>query len=602
MKKRVFSLALTLVLCLGLCPAALGAETAEPTGWTITEVVPCKYDGASNFSEGLAPVKLNGKWGFIDKLGNEVVPCKYDDVYHFSEGLAMVKLNGKWGFIDKLGNEVAPCKYDDAEEFFDGLALVALNGKYGFIDKTGREVTACKYEKVGNSYPPYGSSCFFEGMAAVKLDGKWGFIDKAGNQVIPCKYGYRDDKGRPFSDGLAVVGVPDGKSSYGEPLYKLGFIDTTGREIVPPGKYAWVEDFSEGLAVVRQDGKYGFIDKTGKEVIPCEYDTAGSFSSGLAVVCRDRKYGFIDKTGKEVVPCKLDYFVYSFEENTNFAITETYNKYGLINRAGEEILPPEYEWPHVGLRGEWTMFYKEDSYGNWEYGFLDEDGNMVAPAKYEIFPPFDTEYANPDFRPFDLSQEPIRVSEGKNGGYYKYGYIDRTGKEVIPLKYDDAGFFSEGLAIVGIATGESGYGSVPPCKYGFIDKTGKEVVPCKYDDVGSFSEGLAKVALDGKWGFLSATENTAPAPTLSGSGTLGQADELAWEVKDSTLTVDGTLEAEDLVAAACQDEQGRFIGAAVVQAGQLSATLPEGTAAAKLFWLGAGLAPKCPFALAGEFQ
>ena len=62
---------------------------------------------------------------------------KYDDAYNFSEGLALVKLNGKYGYIDKQGNEVIPLKYDYANNFLEGLALVRLNGKYGYIDKQG---------------------------------------------------------------------------------------------------------------------------------------------------------------------------------------------------------------------------------------------------------------------------------------------------------------------------------------------------------------------------------------------------------------------------------------------------------------------------------
>ena len=33
---------------------------------------------------------------------------------HFSKGLASVKLNGKWGFIDKTDKVVIPIKYDNA--------------------------------------------------------------------------------------------------------------------------------------------------------------------------------------------------------------------------------------------------------------------------------------------------------------------------------------------------------------------------------------------------------------------------------------------------------------------------------------------------------
>ena len=81
-----------------------------------------------------------------------------------------------------------------------------------------------------------------------------------------------------------------------------------------------------------------------------------------------------------------------------------------------------------------------------------------------------------------------------------YGYIDKTGKEVIPCRFYDADFdkgvFREGLVFYeGLAWVKRDK------KYGYIDKSGKEVIPCKYDDIlyhepGYFSEGLAEVRLD----------------------------------------------------------------------------------------------------------
>ncbi|MCV3332212.1 WG repeat-containing protein, partial [Campylobacter lari] len=43
-------------------------------------VIEAKYDGVSNFNEGLAGVKLNGKCGFVDKQGNLVIETEYDIV------------------------------------------------------------------------------------------------------------------------------------------------------------------------------------------------------------------------------------------------------------------------------------------------------------------------------------------------------------------------------------------------------------------------------------------------------------------------------------------------------------------------------------------
>ena len=148
------------------------------------------YKDYYRFSNGLAIVALNGKYGFIDETGREVIPCKYDGARTFSEGLARVLLKNKYGYIDTTGKEVIPFKYDFAYNFFEGLARVVLNDKYGFIDKTGRELTPCKYNY---------ASDFREGLATVKLNGKFGYIDKTGKEVIPLIYDYASE----FAAGLA---------------------------------------------------------------------------------------------------------------------------------------------------------------------------------------------------------------------------------------------------------------------------------------------------------------------------------------------------------------------------------------------------------------
>jgi hypothetical protein len=72
----------------------------------------------------------------------------------------------------------------------------------------------------------------------------------------------------------------------------------------------------------------------------------------------------------------------------------------------------------------------------------------------------------------------------------KWGFIDKTGKEIIPLKYDAARSFSEGLACVKLND-----------KYGIIDTTGKEIIPFKYDSLYCYSEGFV-IDSEGKNGFI----------------------------------------------------------------------------------------------------
>ena len=56
---------------------------------------------------------------------------KYAWKGEYYEGLAMVRLDKKYGFIDKTGKEVIPIKYNYADRFSEGLALVILDKKYG---------------------------------------------------------------------------------------------------------------------------------------------------------------------------------------------------------------------------------------------------------------------------------------------------------------------------------------------------------------------------------------------------------------------------------------------------------------------------------------
>ena len=53
----------------------------------------------------------------------------------FSDGLALVKENAKWGYIDMQGNKVIDLKFDIASSFTNGAAIVKLNDKFFLINK-----------------------------------------------------------------------------------------------------------------------------------------------------------------------------------------------------------------------------------------------------------------------------------------------------------------------------------------------------------------------------------------------------------------------------------------------------------------------------------
>ena len=65
----------------------------------------------------------------------------------------------------------------------------------------------------------------------------------------------------------------------------------------------------------------------------------------------------------------------------------------------------------------------------------------------------------------------------------KHGYVNKDGKVIIAVIYEEGMNFAEGKAGIRIDN-----------KWGFIDSTGNELVKPQYSEVYSFNEGMAAVA------------------------------------------------------------------------------------------------------------
>lgn len=177
------------------------------------KLIEVKFKEAKIFSEDLAAVKIQEKWGFIDRNGKLVIQPIYDEAYFFNEGLCAVEINGKYGFIDKSGKIVINPKFSDVFGIYDllrwgtikngfdeGLIRVALNGKMGIINTSGKNITEFKYESI---------SKFSNGIASARIDGKFGLIDKFGNEISTFIYEDISD----FHEGIVRVKL-NGKYGY----------------------------------------------------------------------------------------------------------------------------------------------------------------------------------------------------------------------------------------------------------------------------------------------------------------------------------------------------------------------------------------------------
>lgn len=342
---------------------------------SLSQSLPSASHKESNDTDCLIPYREVNNWGFCDIQKNIIIKAKYDDAFPFSDGLALVNREGKFGFISHAGVEVIAPQYDVARSFSEGLAGVKVSDKYGFIDVTGKVVLQPEYYDVND---------FVEGFAGVKLQAAksyslpphlgWDFINKNGQQITSVRY-YSI---QPFAEGLAAV-IRCTPSMNGASCTEY-YIDQTGQIALDAESFGHLDSFSEGLACVAKlkyipfigfidsTGLYGFINEDEDVVIPFRYKKAKKFSQGLApVMIKDTlRWGFIDHAGKETI---------RFEYNDAFPFSEglaavKLNKWGYINKEGQEAISFSYDFVESFSGGLAKVIY------NGKKGYIGKDGTQ----------------------------------------------------------------------------------------------------------------------------------------------------------------------------------------------------------------------------------
>ena len=202
---------------------------------------------------GIITVKdKSDKYYLVNKTGKQVNPKNWDAIGEFSDGLALVKENLKWGFIDMQGNKVIDLKFDAASGFTKGVAIVKLNDTFFLINKKGEPINNIKYEAAGNPD---------NGTFPVQKDKLAGLIDSKGNTIIDFKY-----NSIQFMAEDRVWAAKDGK---------WGLLDNKGKALTE-FIYQAAYDFKDGYARVMLNDKVGVVNKAGKLIVPIEYKSLGS--------------------------------------------------------------------------------------------------------------------------------------------------------------------------------------------------------------------------------------------------------------------------------------------------------------------------------------
>jgi len=314
--------------------------------------------------------------------------------------------------------------------------------------------------------------------------GCWGFMDRSGKIVIPATY----DSASAFSEGIALVwedGYPEYIDRNGTIIWSSSLdphLDFDEDDLL---EYTMeLGRFQEGLTRVKIEGLFGFIDKAGKFVIKPQFSSAGNFSEGLAAAKTSGGYGYMRKDGSFAIkPQYKDAGMFS----EGLAPVMLGEKWIYIDKAGAAIIQTPYDkagnfsegLASFGVRnpgekrksGVFTGVIESFNFpGKW--GYIDKAGSILIGAQYD--------------EAKDFSEGLAAVRKGK-----LWGYIDKTGDFLIEPQFDLTTLFSEGLAAV-----------YKGGKWGYVDKSGRMPISPQFDKAGDFFNGLAMVWLDKKMGYI----------------------------------------------------------------------------------------------------
>jgi hypothetical protein len=196
-------------------------------------------------------------------------------------------------------------------------------------------------------------------------------------------------------------------------------------------------------------------------------------------------WGYINSQGNFVIKPNFDYAM-DFQDN-GLAVVGVNNLQGIINESGEYVVNPIY--------GSITGFSEERASVIDDEGFkvINENGNILTSKAYSFIGTYKDGRA--------------LFANTSEDGRYLYGYLDKEGNEIIPVKYESGTDFQEGRAVV----------KVKDNQYELIDVNGNAVATYNYGFVGTFSDGLLSFQPIGndKYGYINSQGNIVIDPQFA---------------------------------------------------------------------------------------
>lgn len=232
------------------------------------------------------------------------IAFRYQAAKPFQDGLAPVRIDGLWGYIDRSGELAIKPSFADAAPFYGQYAEVRIKGAAGVIDRSGRIAVAARFKRI----IPFDADVFIVVPLDPKAANSGGYLraetdprsligfGSAG--LYHLRRGWITEPDLQFTTfdparGLVWAGR---RTDNGGELW--GLMRTDGSWQVSP-RYSYVQKLMGGRAIVRtlpdpslpyREGRMGVlsgaVDQDGKLAVPLKYAWLGYWRGGYGVASR----------------------------------------------------------------------------------------------------------------------------------------------------------------------------------------------------------------------------------------------------------------------------------------------------------------------------
>ncbi|MEQ2006871.1 MAG: WG repeat-containing protein [Limisphaerales bacterium] len=236
----------------------------------------------------LLPVRVSGRYGYINHAGKMVIQPQFKNAGEFSEGLAVIEAEaGRSGYISTSGKVVIRPQFTIAGSFSEGLADVMADGRWHYIRRNGTRAFKGDFDSAG----PFVRGVARVGFETLKSKLFSGFADvgmEVNERFINTKGEFVSKPPPPVSSATNLFRFSNGEL--------FGYTNSAGAVRIKP-QFGMAYPFSEGLAPVIVDGMWGAINREGKLVVSNQWHWVYGFKNGVSAVALSKRGGYIRADG-----------------------------------------------------------------------------------------------------------------------------------------------------------------------------------------------------------------------------------------------------------------------------------------------------------------